>query len=287
MTHTTQNEGKKMMDGLCNCECHCGLDTCSVSHDFECNHCINQQNNEEWRVNFRVFMEGKGKTIDPRMREYLLSECEEFIRQQRQEAYDDGYTEGCIETVRNAPWYEQIKKEAVRDCIPFMKKGGYEKAMVYLFNDTSGIKKKCYKCKQEKDLDNFVKNKSKRLGYDNLCLNCQSVVNTEKYNLLREDDEKRKIRFRKDYETIKKNPYRYMKAQARVKVRNAIRYGKLEVEKVCVHCRSTELIQYHHHDYNKPLEIVAVCKYCHESFHSGDPDVKRSVQEALEVYEGK
>lgn len=56
------------------------------------------------------------------------------------------------------------------------------------------------------------------------------------------------------------------KERARGRVRDAVRYGKLAKPNRCDHCGRCvpkALLDGHHHDYSKPLEIVWLCRSCH------------------------
>lgn len=48
---------------------------------------------------------------------------------------------------------------------------------------------------------------------------------------------------------------------------NAVRDGKLIRPEVCSICQSKGSIEGHHADYDKPLEVVWVCKKCHTMIH--------------------
>ena len=58
------------------------------------------------------------------------------------------------------------------------------------------------------------------------------------------------------------------KASARKKVQNAARLGQLPRVSTCtcVDC-GIPATEYHHEDYSKPLEVVALCKECHVKRH--------------------
>jgi hypothetical protein len=56
------------------------------------------------------------------------------------------------------------------------------------------------------------------------------------------------------------------KCNARDKARNAIRTGVL-VRGLCVDCGSSSNIHAHHEDYSKPLEVIWLCRTCHNKRH--------------------
>lgn len=51
--------------------------------------------------------------------------------------------------------------------------------------------------------------------------------------------------------------------KARVAVRLAVKRGQLIRPSVCQSCQSADLVQAHHEDYNKPLDIQWLCSACH------------------------
>lgn len=67
---------------------------------------------------------------------------------------------------------------------------------------------------------------------------------------------------RKKYE--KDNPE---KISAQRKVRNAIKTGKLIRPEICDVCNKQGNIEGHHEDYNKPLEVIWMCQFCHLYHH--------------------
>lgn len=76
--------------------------------------------------------------------------------------------------------------------------------------------------------------------------------------------EKNLRRYREGY----RRPRNPLKAWARGTVNNAIRYGKIIRPDQCSRCGETGgMIDAHHHDYNKPLEIEWLCRRCHGVEH--------------------
>ena len=62
----------------------------------------------------------------------------------------------------------------------------------------------------------------------------------------------------------KENPE---KIKAQRKVRSAIKSGKLIRPEICDVCKREGNIAAHHEDYNKPLEVIWMCQYCHLYHH--------------------
>ena len=55
------------------------------------------------------------------------------------------------------------------------------------------------------------------------------------------------------------------------KVAKALRMGDLVRPAVCSTCGKTGLIEGHHEDYKKPLEVVWLCQRCHQEQHLHQP----------------
>lgn len=63
----------------------------------------------------------------------------------------------------------------------------------------------------------------------------------------------------------KKNPEKH---KAHYTLRNAIASGKIIKSKVCSICGETDcVIEGHHEDYSKPLEVIWCCIKCHKELH--------------------
>tara|TARA_R110000868_G_scaffold133217_4_gene344732 strand:- start:1541 stop:2155 length:615 start_codon:yes stop_codon:yes gene_type:complete len=74
----------------------------------------------------------------------------------------------------------------------------------------------------------------------------------------------------KDY--VKKKTYEYIarypeKKKAVASVNNAIMYGKMIRPSKCSRCPNENNIEGHHTDYSKPLEVIWLCRKCHNKEH--------------------
>jgi hypothetical protein len=58
------------------------------------------------------------------------------------------------------------------------------------------------------------------------------------------------------------------KDKARRKVRWAVESGKMIKPKCCETCKKESMLQAHHEDYSKPLDVVWLCKACHWKIHT-------------------
>jgi hypothetical protein len=72
------------------------------------------------------------------------------------------------------------------------------------------------------------------------------------------------------------------KLRARVQLRNAVKLGIIIKPATCSKCGVTCEVEGHHSDYDKPLEVEWLCKYCHiQSYHTRYPKLSEK-----EMYEG-
>jgi hypothetical protein len=62
---------------------------------------------------------------------------------------------------------------------------------------------------------------------------------------------------------------------ARKAVYYAVKQGILIKPKVCQICNKTGQVEAHHADYNKPLEVIWVCKECHGAIHMTIKETKK------------
>lgn len=73
-------------------------------------------------------------------------------------------------------------------------------------------------------------------------------------------------RYRKEkLPEIRKKYEKHRKASS--KVTDAVRSGKLIKPDNCTLCLSKENIEGHHPDYDKPLEVIWLCRKCHRAIH--------------------
>ena len=173
------------------------------------------------------------------------------------------------------------------------------------------MKKVCTGCKEEKNFDEYGKDKNARDGLNQKCKPCcnsrtkltvrseNAIENSRKY---RSEWQKKKrpllnARMRERYvnniekERVLANARqkKYMasikgkfkhnetkkryekenpeKISAQRKVRSAIKSGKLIRPEICDVCKKQGNIAAHHEDYNKPLEVIWMCQYCHLYHH--------------------
>lgn len=70
---------------------------------------------------------------------------------------------------------------------------------------------------------------------------------------------------------------RAQRKKARSIYAQGLRNGKVVRVRFCHRCGSTSLIQGHHDDYDKPLEIISLCSSCHTLRH----DLSEALQNVI------
>lgn len=139
---------------------------------------------------------------------------------------------------------------------------------------TNKYKRKLYKETKDipevKELSNqrskeyYAKNKEKAKEYAKIYRlnNKEKIKNIEKNYKL---SGKRKIANEKG---SKKHRELYPeKVRARNTVNTAVYRGKIIKPNLCAKCNKNKKLEGHHNDYNKPLEVIWVCKECHDAIH--------------------
>jgi hypothetical protein len=139
--------------------------------------------------------------------------------------------------------------------------------------------KKCSKCGEEKPLSGFHKDKSKQDGYTYQCKDCRrgnlqrwrkSPEGNAKYNAnqRRRYAENPARQRERRYAIVRKKPWL---RNAHNAVNKAVRKGALPPAKdvpcelVGPDCHGAH--QWHHDDYNKPLEVRCLCASHHKLWH--------------------
>lgn len=149
------------------------------------------------------------------------------------------------------------------------------------------MNKKCSRCKKEKPIKGFYRNRSTKDGRDSYCMKCKRdyMLNNKrpvtpemrhKYYL---ENKERILAQHKEYrETDKERKFAAAAAKRhsrkypdKIKARSisfvAITNGKLKRPETCSKCPSNKEIQAHHPDYRKPLDVIWLCRICHMEHH--------------------
>lgn len=153
--------------------------------------------------------------------------------------------------------------------------------------------RKCIRCGKEahtpEALDLFVLDRVNRCKHDrrNMCRECrrktlreepreQSRLRKRRYNAKHKDDRhdfylqnREKIlaqhkHYRETHREERRVYYsRYFEEHRKEHHAQSLAWRKIPLDDSCSLCGATENLQRHHPDYDKPLEVITVCAYCH------------------------
>ena len=143
----------------------------------------------------------------------------------------------------------------------------------YESNSSINNAKYCQDCRKEaykiKLKENYQRNRKLRLSKAKK----YRKENNEKIKIWRNNNTKNLKKYRKDYcsKHLKEmNEYqkKYAKNNSKkIKARNTAKYKKT-LNTFCEHCGKAKNLERHHPDYNKPLEIITLCRKCHRKLHN-------------------
>lgn len=131
----------------------------------------------------------------------------------------------------------------------------------------------CQICKTTLPLSSFHKDKTKPSGHSRKCKECQRQRSADyrkktdwaAYQRKRlEDATKRSNINAQQRAWIRRNP---VVEQAYSAVKTALKSGCLVRPQECSKCKKACTPEAHHDDYEKPLDVVWLCKLCHEARH--------------------
>jgi len=131
--------------------------------------------------------------------------------------------------------------------------------------------KTCFKCGKLKKREEFYPHKDMKDGTLNKCKECAKkdsrkhrrdrLIYYRDYDKERNKSQQRRNE-RNEYckEYRMKNPEKY---KAHGLLYSAIKRGQIRKDKKCNVCGKKGLIEGHHPDYKKPLEVIWLCTSCH------------------------
>ncbi len=152
--------------------------------------------------------------------------------------------------------------------------------------------KTCVDCNIEKDISEFYKHKDMLDGYLNKCKTCvkKRISNHRIKNIeqIRAYDRKRgRLEYRLEanrfrnksrnmteeqkelsrLSNIKWQEKNKIKRSCHIILNNAVKYKKITKPNKCSECGCDGVIQGHHEDYEKPLDVLWLCQVCHKKLH--------------------
>ena len=143
----------------------------------------------------------------------------------------------------------------------------------------------CTKCDESKGLECFTTKSG------NVTSRCKRCLAENNMKWARNNPDKikiiRKVHYQENKEAcnqvnkqwIQENPERAKeikqrsrklhadKHKARAKVEYAVKSGKLTKPELCSRCEKESMVEAHHDNYKKPLDVVWVCRNCHYEIH--------------------
>lgn len=114
--------------------------------------------------------------------------------------------------------------------------------------------KRCNICKSK---DNIMPSPYKRNPERYMCRNC----NTDRARRYRATATGKEKTYKAIYRYQQKNP-------EKVKARLAVFY-QLDRPDNCENCNKVCVVDGHHLDYSKPLDVIWLCRQCHATIHRG------------------
>lgn len=152
--------------------------------------------------------------------------------------------------------------------------------------------KTCNRCKETKVISFFTVDRHKKDGLRTICKACTKIAYSTPEALMRTASRIRELRkqdkWKKYYaerakawrKTEKGKAYERMSSQrmidrhplkhlARIAVNDAVRYGRLT--KLPCFCCGNEKVEAHHPDYDRPLDVIWLCKKHHSEIHHARP----------------
>lgn len=131
---------------------------------------------------------------------------------------------------------------------------------------------RCYMCKKDLPVENFWKDKSRSRGYCGRCKECSRIYARKRVAKNREGYRKKAKRYYdNNEEKVKERNSKYYydnrkKILAKQKVQYALYKGEIK-RKPCEVC-GEQSSDAHHPDYDKPLEVIWLCRQHHKLLHS-------------------
>ena len=135
--------------------------------------------------------------------------------------------------------------------------------------------KRCFKCKEEKELSGFYIHKQMADDHLGKCKDCAKKdatdhrnKNIEKFRAYDRQRGKLPHRIKRNVEYTRRyrkdNPLRYA---ANRLLRYAVKTVKIIKPRICSVCQKEKRIMGHHEDYCKPLDVIWLCQICHKKLH--------------------
>jgi hypothetical protein len=155
-------------------------------------------------------------------------------------------------------------------------------------NPLIGTEKRCTRCGTVKGLEGFYARKDGKYGRTPHCKECfdkdtntriandpiKVRVRKQKYHAANRESAKQRKRIShiKNHGLVlmRMSDYRRLHPERGYAVRtlnNAILQGKITRPDMCMNCNAIGMVDGHHDNYDKPLEVIWLCRSCHLILH--------------------
>lgn len=135
--------------------------------------------------------------------------------------------------------------------------------------------KKCSTCRVEKEESEFWKRKDRTSGYASSCKKCSNEKRERRKK--KDPDYQKRIRRKwylknREKQIAKQRQWNlknldYQKVSARQKLNDAVKLGHVMKRNRCQICDKKGRMEGHHSNYERPLDVIWVCKDCHIKIH--------------------
>ncbi len=131
--------------------------------------------------------------------------------------------------------------------------------------------KRCNKCKEEKDINEYHIDRQNNDGFRASCKVCTLAHQATPKYLARARERAHSEPYKAVRRNYERTKYHTDSAFATRKKARAIAFdhssrGNIELTP-CVNCGTSDNIENHHPDYDKPKEIICLCCKCHREYH--------------------
>lgn len=123
--------------------------------------------------------------------------------------------------------------------------------------------KKCTRCNEAKELNQYCRNKSQSSGYNPHCKQCHKLAYPDRlWNKTDKGRRSAKVATKAWSERNRK------KVNAHSNLNYHLKKGNVTKALSCQSCGSHSPLDAHHKDYSQPLSVEWLCRSCHKSIHS-------------------
>ena len=125
------------------------------------------------------------------------------------------------------------------------------------------MEKQCPRCQKIKSIDNFGINVTMPDGYSYWCKKCKcDSQKNYRHRMVAKAFAANELSARQKYRRSNRH-----KAHANLLVHRALESGKINKPDYCAKCFKKGVVEAHHTDYSKPLDVVWLCVCCHKRAH--------------------